>query len=349
MRNLQNRQFPSRRWWPGPEIPFWAGGDKDADEEEELGASAPQRAKLEPPQVGAAAGAVVQAGVVECHTSKVGEAAAAGGDNDDDDGNGGTIVLSAPTPVAGTHDPFAPSSSLEGTTTVRYERRNDGGSLETANLRERDAFNQGKKRVAIISDAASSGISLHADRRFPNAHMRRVHITLELPWSADKAVQQLGRTHRSNQRQPPEYVFSITEVGGRASSGLGSGEAAAIAGCAHAWRPPRHCRWVRLVLRGLQLGYQARARVAAPAVPHDFAEGRRNGGVAGTACAASNSGFRDAAAAGSRLAGGGMEGGGLAQAPFGDGGAEVASGGGARQGARRRERRPPRRRPGQVD
>jgi hypothetical protein len=157
---------------------------------------------------------VVQAGVVECHTSKVGEAAAAGGDNDDDDGSGGTIVLSAPMPVAGTHDPFAPSSSLEGTTMVRYERRNDGGSLETANLRERDAFNQGKKRVAIISDAASSGISLHADRRFPNAHMRRVHITLELPWSADKAVQQLGRTHRSNQRQPPEYVFSITEVGG---------------------------------------------------------------------------------------------------------------------------------------
>ena len=69
----------------------------------------------------------------------------------------------------------------------------------------------GRKLFAIISDAGSTGISLHADRRAGNRR-RRVHITLEIPFNSSSFVQQLGRTHRSNQVIGPEYVAVVTDL-----------------------------------------------------------------------------------------------------------------------------------------
>jgi hypothetical protein len=37
---------------------------------------------------------------------------------------------------------------------------------------------------------------------------------LQLPWAADKAIQQLGRSHRSGQKTSPIYKMVVTELGG---------------------------------------------------------------------------------------------------------------------------------------
>ncbi|KAK1280548.1 hypothetical protein QJS04_geneDACA014302 [Acorus gramineus] len=97
---------------------------------------------------------------------------------------------------------------------VIYQARNTKDvSMEMVNMHEKQLFMDGKKLAAIISEAGSAGVSLHADRRAIN-QKRRVHLTLELPWSADRAIQQFGRTHRSNQTSAPEYRILFTNLGG---------------------------------------------------------------------------------------------------------------------------------------
>ncbi|MER9501024.1 strawberry notch family protein [Mesorhizobium sp. M0587] len=74
----------------------------------------------------------------------------------------------------------------------------------SANLAETQSFMDDDKRVLIFSDAGGTGRSYHADLGVRNQRLRK-HYLLEAGWRADNAIQGLGRTHRTNQAQPPLF------------------------------------------------------------------------------------------------------------------------------------------------
>ncbi len=83
----------------------------------------------------------------------------------------------------------------------------------SANLAETQAFMDDEKRILVFSDAGGTGRSYHADLAARNQR-RRVHYLLEPGWKADTAVQGLGRSNRTNQRQPPLFRPVATDVRG---------------------------------------------------------------------------------------------------------------------------------------
>lgn len=98
--------------------------------------------------------------------------------------------------------------------TLEYRPRQLAGvPSKLINLHEKNAFQNGDKRIAIMSEVASTGDSLHAGKQVGNKQ-RRLHIAAELKWSADKQVQDFGRTHRTGQVAPPVYLLVFTELGG---------------------------------------------------------------------------------------------------------------------------------------
>ncbi|MER8746186.1 strawberry notch family protein [Mesorhizobium sp. M1004] len=74
----------------------------------------------------------------------------------------------------------------------------------SANLAETQSFMDDDKRALIFSDAGGTGRSYHADLGVKNQRLRK-HYLLEAGWRADNAIQGLGRTHRTNQKQPPLF------------------------------------------------------------------------------------------------------------------------------------------------
>ncbi len=92
-----------------------------------------------------------------------------------------------------------------------YQEQPDGSKKKgfenrgkNANSTDARAFQDGKKKLLVFSDAGGTGRSYHADRACKNQN-QRVHYMLQPGWRADNAVQGLGRTHRTNQACAPTY------------------------------------------------------------------------------------------------------------------------------------------------
>ncbi|KFC62071.1 Methylase/helicase [Devosia sp. LC5] len=96
----------------------------------------------------------------------------------------------------------------QGVTLDRLVVENRAGS---ANLAETQAFMDDQKRALVFSDAGGTGRSYHAELSAKNTRLR-VHYLLEAGWKADTAIQGLGRTNRTNQKQAPLFRPISTNV-----------------------------------------------------------------------------------------------------------------------------------------
>jgi len=108
-------------------------------------------------------------------------------------------------------------------------------------LYELQAFQEGKKDVAVFTPAGDMGYDAHASRHVPNKKQRVIYA-FQLFWSADQQLQILGRVHRSDQVVAPIIRLVTLEIAGgkrlynavcRRLSGLGAatqGEREAFSG-----------------------------------------------------------------------------------------------------------------------
>ena len=72
------------------------------------------------------------------------------------------------------------------------------------NQSETDQFMDGRKPILVFSDAGGTGRSYHASLDAA-CQKRRIHFLLEPGWRADRAIQGLGRTHRTHQANTPLF------------------------------------------------------------------------------------------------------------------------------------------------
>lgn len=93
---------------------------------------------------------------------------------------------------------------------VEEREKNRSDALRRSEAAE---FMADKRRILIFSEKGGTGESYHAELNSKNQRLRN-HYLVQAGWRADKAVQGLGRTHRTNQKQPPRYILTMTNING---------------------------------------------------------------------------------------------------------------------------------------
>jgi hypothetical protein len=78
---------------------------------------------------------------------------------------------------------------------------------------EVDEYLADKKSILVFSDAGGTGRSFHSDRRIKNQR-QRWHYGVQPGWRAEKFIQGLGRSHRTNEANAPHYVLVMTNLKG---------------------------------------------------------------------------------------------------------------------------------------
>lgn len=118
---------------------------------------------------------------------------------------------------------FGPDQVAEVTgRTQRIVRVREGGVEKTKReplspakmLADAKAFQDDRKKILVFSQAGGTGASYHAAKNAANQRLR-VHYLVQAGWQAEAAVQGFGRTHRSDETQPPLYKLVSTDLNGQ--------------------------------------------------------------------------------------------------------------------------------------
>ena len=101
------------------------------------------------------------------------------------------------------------------TTTINYSSGTPILTSRNPTIKNRvdtvDNFNDGKIDVIILNQAGSTGLSLHASKRFKDQSKRHM-IIVQPEKNIDTHMQMLGRVHRTGQIMPPAYSQMMADI-----------------------------------------------------------------------------------------------------------------------------------------